>query len=239
MKNSDLKLMIRSAYDVKSSEKKKAFIRAYQKRELDYIDILFLQFQYLGPQLTVVFGYALMMLLGGAAHINAAFARVLAAFMPAAALFALTGLGKSSKYAMEEIEMASRFSLRMIKILRLTIIGIAGITVMVAASFVLKIVAGLNLLSAFALTGVSYLSTTFLCMVLIRKWHSEKNIYGCVLIALVVCITMVSGSGMQVLYSAGFSGMVPAVLLLISVVLTVSEACKYIKESEEILWNLC
>ena len=197
-----------------------------------------MQFQYMGPQLIVVCGYALAMLLGAAVNIDAAWARLFAAFMPAVALIALTGLGKSARCRMEEIEITSRFSLRMIKILRLVIIGIAGVAVMLVLSFVLRIAIGADLLSSFALAGIPYLLTTFFCMLLIRKWHSAKNIYGCIAIAFVVCLTVFCGIRMLALYPAEFCRWFLSLILLLSIILTVIEVCKYLKESEELQWNL-
>ena len=182
MKNSELKRLIKSAYSIEASRKNE-FIKNYQRRELNYRELLRVQLQYMGAQLMAICGYALAMLLGSLANIDVKLAKIVAVLAPLAALFALTGLGKSEKYGMEEIEMSSRFSLRTIKIIRLAIIGIAGLAIMLAASCALSAVTGMNLFVSFAAAGVPYLITTFLCMLLIRRWHSPKNIYGCVVIA--------------------------------------------------------
>ena len=239
MKNSDLTRLIKSAYAVESSEKKNEFIRKYQKRELNYPEMLFIQLQYMGIQLTAVCGYALAALLGAAAHIDEDFAKLISVLAPAFALIALTGLGKSAKYGMEELEMSSRFSMRMLKAIRLAIIGIAGLVIMLTVSCTLKLITGTDMIISFALVGVPYLITTFLCMLLIRRWHSPKNIYGCIVIALVVCIAMSGSIELLESCSAVLRGSALSVSLAVSIILTAAEFCRYINESEELQWNLC
>lgn len=238
MKNSELKRLIKSAYSIEASRKNE-FIKNYQRRELNYRELLRVQLQYMGAQLTAICGYALAMLLGSLANIDVKLAKIVAVLAPLAALFALTGLGKSEKYGMEEIEMSSRFSLRTITIIRLAIIGIAGLAIMLAASCALSAVTGMNLFVSFAAAGVPYLITTFLCMLLIRRWHSPKNIYGCVVIAAGVCAAMFGGIDILERCCAGLYRSALSGVLLISAGLTAVEVCAYIRESEELQWNLC
>ena len=235
MKRNDVKRLLKNAYHEGASEQKAAFLRTYQPRQMNYWELLSLQFQYMGAQLVILYGYAFAMFLGLIAHRDETIARLFAALMPVLALTALTGLGKSEKYGMAEMEMASRFSLRMLKILRLTLVGLSGAVTMAAVSCVLKITTGVNLLCSLALACIPYLATTFFSMLLIRKWHSRKNIYGCVAIALFVCLFTYCG----VELAAGLSRGVLWVSLLICVLLTGSEISKYLKESETLQWNLC
>ena len=238
MRNSELKGLIKNAYGIEASRKDE-FIKKYRQRELNCGELLCMQLQYMGAQLTAIGGYALAMLLGTLTDIDADLAKVFAVLAPLAALFALTGLGKSRKYGMEEIEMSSRFSLRTIKIIRLAIIGFAGLAVMLAASCALKAVTGMSLFVSFAAAGVPYLVTTFLCMLLIRRWHSPKNIYGCVVIAACVCAAMFGGIDVLECCWTGLCRAALPGVFLISAALTAAEACRYIKESEELQWNLC
>lgn len=238
MRYTELKGLIKNAYGIEASGKKE-FIKKYQKRELNCGELFCMQLQYMGIQLTAICGYALAMLLGTLTDIDADLAKIIAVLAPLVALFALTGLGKSKKYSMEEIEMSSRFSLRTINIIRLAIIGFAGLAVMLAASCALKAVTGMSLFVSFAAAGVPYLVTTFLCMLLIRRWHSPKNIYGCVVIAAGVCIAMFGGIEFLESCSAGLCRVALPGVLLVSAVLTAVEGCRYIKESEELQWNLC
>ena len=57
MKNSELKRLIKSAYSIEASRKNE-FIKNYQRRELNYRELLRVQLQYMGAQLTAICGYA-------------------------------------------------------------------------------------------------------------------------------------------------------------------------------------
>ena len=233
MKNSEIRRLIKTAYDVKPS-RKAAFLQMHQRRKLNCLKLLAMQLQYMKAQTALIGGYVLAVLLCSFADLSPSAAELLAAVMPAAALVAMTGLGRSAKYKMEELEMASRFSLRMIKILRLSIIGAMGTVIIPAVSCVLMPLYGKRLPDTLPLVGIPYLITTFSCMLLIRKWHSPKNIYGCAGIAAVVCMAM-TVEVKTLAVAAG--GWLLFVILAICLALTVTEGCRYIRESEEFQWN--
>ena len=234
MKRSELTSLIKTAYAAEASERKSAFIKAHSFRELNRLEMLGIQLRYMGIQLTLLGGSVLAVLLCAAANAGEDFVRLVAALMPVAALTAMTGLGRSTRYGMAEIETASRFSLRLLRILRLTIIGVAGFIMMLSASFGIRIVTGAALLPAVAFAALPYLLTSLLCMELIRRWHSPRNLYGCFVIAL--CVSAVSvrcshyfGTGAVLPYAA-----LPVMLLLIT-----AELRKYVNESEEYQCSLC
>ena len=133
--------------------------------------------------------------------------------------------------------MSSRFSLRMVRILRLAVVGILGVIVMAAVSCTVRLAVGAGFLQAAAFALLPYLFTTFFCMLLLRKWHSENNIFGCAAIAVGVSIAMLCGFSLPdplLLLRQGLP-----VLLPICVLLTAAEAYRYLKESEELQCSFC
>ena len=234
----DLEERIRRAYTTDALDRKKEFIRKLPRRERNLRQMLGTQLQYMGLQLATVFGYSLALLLAAATRVSPEFARLVAALVPLIALIALTGLGKSARDGMEEIEMATRFSLRMLRILRLTIVGIAGLITMVSVSFILKVATGQAGLTVFAMVGIPYLLTTSFSMMLIRRWHSPKNIYGCAAIALAVCLMTAWEFRWAGLWRFLNGQVLSIVLIVLCLAFTVGEAQKYVKESEELQWNL-
>ena len=56
MRKSELKHLIKSAYSIEAPGKME-FIKKYQRRELNCGELLCLQLQYMGVQLTVIGGY--------------------------------------------------------------------------------------------------------------------------------------------------------------------------------------
>ncbi len=239
MNNNELKRLIKNAYSTETPVRKREFLRAHPQRSLHYPRLLFMQLQYMKVQLTAVFSYVLASLLGALTDTNADVAGITAVFIPVIALIALTGLGKSEKYGMNEIEMSTRFSLRTIRTLQLIIIGTVSLAVMTAISWTLKKSAGTDFLLSIAMVGIPYLMTAFLCMLLVRRWHSSKNIYGCIAIAFAVSIAMFGGLEYVPAVSVGFFRSALFLSFVILFLITVAEAYKYIRGSEELLWNLC
>lgn len=235
MKNSEIRRCLKTAYDRGPSTRKADFLRDYQPRQRNLRELLGVQFRYMGPQLTILYGYVLALLLGAVSHIAPGTVRLLAAALPVLALLALTGLGRSARYGMEELEAAARFSLGMLKVLRLAIAGLAGGAVMLSAGCVVKLVTGATVLYAAVLACVPYLTTTFLSMLLLRRWHSRKNIYGCGAIAAAVCL--VTACGAEALARVSPAGLLTA--LGAALLFTGSEFYRYLKESEKLAWNLC
>ena len=234
MKRIELTRLVKTAYAVEPSERKAAFVKSHALRELNRRELLSLQLRYMGVQLAVIGGCVLAILLGAAANAGEDFVRLVAALMPAAALTAMTGLGRSVRYGMDEIETASRFSLRMLRILRLTIIGVTGFAVMLSSSLGIRIVTGTALLPAFTFAALPYLLTSLLCMDLIRRWHSPRNLYGCFLIAACVSVLSVRASVFFITGAALLYAALPVLLLLIT-----AELRKYVNESEEHTCSSC
>ena len=234
MKRSELTRLVKTAYAVEPSERKAAFIKEYRLRELNRLEMLCLQLRYMGAQLASVGGCALALLLCAAAKLGDDMLRLTAVLVPVAALCAMTGFGRSERCRMSELEMATRFSLRLLQMLRLAVIVFAGLLVMLTASCALHLLCGAALLPAVAFAAAPYLLTTLLCMLLLRRWHSAKNIYGCIVIAGAVSALMLGGMEHIVLCSRLLCVALPVLLLLTGV-----EARKLINESEELQWSLC
>lgn len=240
MKNAELIQWIQTAYAGESTPRKREFLERHRPRELDYRQMLGMQLQYMSPQLIAAGGCALAALLAAAADFGGeGLAGTVAVLAPLAALIALTGLGNSARYGMEEIEMASRFSLRMLRVLQLAILGAAGLLVMTAAAVALRAAMGPAGGFPFALAAAPYLLTTALCMLVIRRWHSPKNIYGCALAALAVAVATMFGLDFLRECPAGAGRMVLPAALIGSVLFAAAEVRQYLKESEDYSWNLC
>ena len=239
MTDKDLKGLIKKAYRIKPSERKSAFIAKYQKRKISFFKILFMQFKYMGVHLAFAMGLILSMLFVALADTDMRLSAMTSVFMPVIALILLTGLGKSERYKMNELEMASRFSLRMINALRLMICGITGVISTILASVIMSMIYHTNLISVLVSCNALYLATAAVCIIIIRRWHSSKNIYGCIIS--IFCIAFISLSCNRYLIKCSTEMLDAAMVTLffLSLAITASEAYKFIKESEELSWSSC
>ena len=239
MTDKQLKTLVKKAYNIKPSERKYAFIAKYQKHKINFIKMLIIQLKYMSMHLVSACGLLLSMLFIALADTDMKHSAVISVFMPVIALILLTGLGNSERYKMNELEMSSRFSLRMIKALRLMICGISGIVTTIIASVIISIIYHTNLISVLVSCNALYLAAVAVCILIIRRWRSNKNIYGCIIGTF--CIVFISLFCNQCFakYSIDILDAVMAVILFASLTVTISEAYKFIKEGEELSWNLC
>lgn len=237
MTRSEVKSHLREAYDVAPSDRKLAFLRQCRRRELNYTELILMQFRYMGAQLLFVLIYALLMFMGALFGMDEDVARVVSAATPVSALAASTGLWRSERYGMNELEMASRLSLRMIAIMRLSIIGAGGTVVMISAACLMKAQDGADMVFSLAFVGVPFMLTSAACMRLIRRWHSSRNIYGCVGIsALIGGLTLVAQRPFLECRAETIK-IIMIALLAASMLWTAREAAGIIRESEELQWN--
>ena len=239
MKKADAVRLVKSAYPAEPSAEKREFLKRYRTRQLNCRELLLLQLRYMGLPLSALFGCALAGMLGAAAKLSADCAKIMAVVMPLTALISLTGLGRARRCGMEELELAARFSLRMLCTLRLVIIGIAGLLVTLSFSLILTLTMGLTLPVSFAAALVPYLLTASLCMVLIRRRHSSRSLYGCAVIAALVCAASLWGTELMHSLPAGAYNAALFTLLFLLLPLTGVEVKNYILESEEYQWNFC
>lgn len=238
MTDKELKTMIKKAYNIKPSERKSVFIGKYQKRKIHFAEILLMQLKYMGVHLAFTSGILLSILFVALADTNMRLSAITSVFMPVIALILLTGLGKSERYRMNELEMSSRFSLHMINAVRLMICGITGIFSTITASVIMSIIYHTNLISQLISCNALYLAAVSVCIIIIRRWHSNKNIYGCIIST--ACIVFISLFCNQYIikFSTEMLDVVMIALLFASLIITIREACKFIKESEELSWSL-
>lgn len=239
MKDADLKQLLSEAYASEKTDKQRSFIRQYKRRELRFSELLRIQLKYMWPQMLVI----LLFLIGSLAYLafftEEESVHLISSIMPLPAVIALSGLGKAARYGMNELEMTTRFSARMLKSIRLVLIENAGLVSVAAVTVMLAFGSGISVSRAVLVSAFPYMITTVACMIIIRKWHAKENIFACFAVALTVSLLSMFRFAayiwrvLQISDTAGF------ILLVIISFIMVKEARHYIRESEEIQWNLC
>lgn len=239
MKDSELKEIIQAAYSLERSETQERFIRAHRRRERKLSELLVMQLGYMKlPYFAILLGLLIFLVFA----VNCADEtqmRGIASFLPFLSVLALAGLGRSQRYGMEELEMSTRLSRRMLMALRLVMVGLAGFVSITTAAVLLKIFFSYSIHAALLLAGVPYLLTTSACMMLIRKWHAKENVFGCIAIAACVCSVSLAEETQPAFDILVASRIWCTALLAAALLWTVWEFEIYLKESEKYQWSLC
>lgn len=237
MTDKDIKNALKKAYAVQPSAEGRAFVKKYERRELHLGMIIWMQMKEMTPISILYSLFLVLCVLFFSEFRNKDLLWVMASFTPAAALIVMTGLGRSKRYRMEELEMTARFSLRLQKSVRLFSAGILGAVLFILLIPILKNRMGTAPLDAAAVLGCPYLLTAWGCMIVIRRFHGNENIYGCVAVAAAAAFLPVLAKGLADQYR--FSGLMDAwrIMMIISAMLTIWEGCRYVSERSEQTWN--
>ena len=175
------KEQLRQAFSVPEPKNKKRFLCTLPKQKVSLNTLIFSQLAYIR-----MWVWMISLLLFGVVILAAQdVIWVLSAFMPFAALVLVLEVAKSSVYGMAELEMSSRFSLRTILLARMVMIGIvqlAGLLLSVPISGMTLFVNGVYLF-------VTYLLTTLLELVAIRRTKGNEGMFVCGSISVVIGIT--------------------------------------------------
>ena len=237
MTDKDIKNALKKAYTVRPSAEGRAFVRKYERRELHLGMIIRMQLKEMTPLSILYSLFMVLIVLFFSEFRNKDLLWVMASFTPAAALIVMTGLGRSKRYRMEELEMAARFSLRLQKSVKLFAAGLLGAALFILLIPILQKRIGAAPLDSAVVLGCPYLLTAWGSMIVIRTFHGNENIYGCVAVAAAAAFLPVLAKGLSEHYR--FPGLMNAwrILMIISVLLTIWEGCRYVFERSEQTWN--
>ena len=233
----EIKRVLKHAYALSESEKETQFVVKYEKRALKLSDILKLELRYMGLKSLLAGAALIAVLLIASKTGNEDTVWVFSSFIPVCALIPMELLSRSERFGMDELEAASRFSLRFIRIVRMLILGVFSMAVLLTAGVLLHKAVAASFAEQMVLVVFPYLISAYGALLVTRKRHGKDSIFG----VLSVCV---------------FSGLLPfvirpisqwrqlperAILLTIALLLTaiVRECMLYVKESEDLSWSYC
>lgn len=235
MTDREIKNMLKNAYKTEQTEREKAFIRANEQRSLRLFDILKLEMKYMGSK-CILSGLLLFIGLFAVAEIgNLQMVWYISSLFPFMALLLTELLGKTEKYGMGELEAATRFSLKFIRLVRILLLGVFSLAVICGFSLVMKKFVPFDLITLLGFMGVPYLANVFGSLLITRKWHSEKNIIGCVICTALSCA--LPSVMKRLLNPANIRPVYSAILLLVVSSAVIRECILFIRESGELAWN--
>lgn len=235
MNDRDLKASLKNAYEIELTDKGKEFIRKHERRKISLHNVVFIEMGHMKFHSCFAAAVLVAMFLLISKSQNPQIMWYVSSTLPVASLILMTGLGKSERHGMHELEASSRFSLKFVRLVRMMVIGAAGVCLIVAGSLLLQRSAGLSLLTIIAFVGTPYLLNTWGSMLVTRKWHDDNNMIGCVSVTVLSCMIPILFERALRL-NALEPGFMFAFLIAVAA-LTVRESILFVKESEELIWN--
>ena len=233
----DMKRMLQTAYEAPEPLKKENFLRKLPKAQINHTEFMLLQAAYMKKWVWIVSVLVLGIALKGASFLERNMLGVFSALMPFIALTVTTENTRSAAYGMEELEMASRFSLRSVVLARMGILGgvhFVLICCLIPVSLQNQIYGPLQ---AGVYLTVPYLLTVIPGLMAARRIHGKESGYVCAGIAVIVSVAFITQGSSGVVYREKYFSWWLAVFLVLIIMLG-AEWRRTIKETEELAWNL-
>lgn len=233
-----MKRALREAFEAPVPLEKERFLKRIPCAQINHVQFMLLQAAYIKKWVWVVSAVVFGIALREACFVGKDIVWGVSSMMPFLALSITTENARSAAYGMEELEMASRFSLRSVVLARLGILGVFHL-------FLLFLLASLSLpnsVHTLLQTGVyltvPYLLTTASGLAVTRRFHGKEAIYVCMGIAVGVSgIYMMADGSAAFLYKTEYFPCWLATLIALIAVLS-AECRRTIKQTEELVWNL-
>lgn len=160
-----------------------------------------------------------------------------AAFVPFLALAAVSEGSRSTQYGMEELELASRFSLKSIAASRLLLMGVSNLVLLVISILIVGTGDHAGILFSGAVIMIPYLMTAFVNFFLVRRIRGRESIYACLGATVLISGThLLMGMTEESVYSH-LSGISLLLIFVTAAALTVEECVKFMRQSEEYVWS--
>ena len=242
MMKADSKRALQDAFAAPEPVDKQRFLKTIPRPQISHLEFMLQQVHYIRKRIwaisVVVLGIILLIVCFVERFIDRDVLWVISSMMPFLALTIVTEHARSAVYGMEELEMASRFSLKSVVLARLGIIGMFHFLVVC-----LLIPFGFyNSTYTLFQTGVylivPYLLTTVLGLEVVRKIHGKESIYICMGIAAIVSGLYIILSNTCTSFYKGeyFGGWIAVLTVLLAAI--VMEGFKIMKQTEDAVWSL-
>ena len=234
MGNREWKKAFSLLYQPPAPQRKGVFLERLEPPGLSTVEFLFSQLFYLRPWNwllgVAIFAAALFLM---EAQVPEQI-RLVSALLPFAALSTVTELHRSARCRMEELEMASRFSLKTLLLARLTLLGLGNLLLLCALFPVMTWWGKLPLAETGFYLLCPYCLTSLLCLMITRRVRGSESVYLCAGAAAAVSVlcSMWQEKPSVLFQEAGYGGVT---LLLLA--LMVWEYRRYLICGEELVWN--
>ncbi len=235
--NKVLKKKIAQAFDAPTPSGKTQFIRSLPRPYISTQALIFRQIPFIKKSVWLLSVLIFLPVIWAASFASQNVVWIVSAFTPFLALLLITESTKSTIYGMNELEMATRFSLKSVVFAKLIILGVFNFAIFCAIIPICHIANRISLLQTGVYLFVPYLLAMSVNLYLVRHFRSKEIVYLCMAVSVVV-----SGANMSLRYMADFlfqsSYLVWWVIAALCLVgFTAKELYQTFKKTEGILWN--
>ena len=235
MNNKQIIKQLENAYDV-TSKNKTRFIRTIKKTNTSIFSFIMNQFKLISSKVyiscLIYFGILLVLLLS---LNNAKQYIVLSAGIPFFSLLLVGIIDTSRAYKMEELEMASLYSLKMVVLARMLIMSAITVSLIMTMAMCTSKINNESLILIISYFFIPYFLNMYLNLLILKKLRNDGLKY-CLVTSSIICLLILYlvDNPIPVLINENcYMG-----VLLVLIMLSIIESKNYISGLEEYVWNL-
>lgn len=232
-----LKLELQLLYEAPKSRGKEVFLREIGEPEISYATFLRRQVLYIGKWNWVLEMLLFMLAILVREQMAAESVWVLASFTPFLAVAAVAEGSRSIRHHMQEMELATRFSLKAVVMSRLVIMGGSNLILLFICILTVGKGEAAELLYSGGMILTPYLLSACLNLFAVRRVHGGECMYVCMGISVLVSGISIIMGAQQNFLSEQLSGTGVAAVLVLFSILAAREWRKFMKQAEEYVWN--
>lgn len=237
MTDKQLKRALKSVYQPPEPAGKQAFLDRIEDVQLTILGFVRTQLHYIRPWgwLFSIGIFLAALALAWQADRQAVW--MISALLPFAALSTITEMNRSVRYGMDELELASRFSLKAVMLARLSILGLGNLLLVVLLTPILSVWGQMTIVETGFYILCPYSLTAFCDLYILRRWHGRENMYACVGAAALVSVLCVVMDMLPALAAALIQLPVCVCLTVFLILMMLREGARYLSHMEELTWN--
>lgn len=232
------KEVLKDAFSVPEPENKKAFLKNIRPREISNAEMMLLQVRYIRASVWVSALLIIALAILGSFMKLEGTQDLISVTMPFLAAVSVLETGRSRKYAMTEIEMATRFSLRSVIFARMAVLGIVYMLILCVASPVIAMAFGGKALLIAIHILIPYLITMSISLQVERSALGRRTGYTSLGVAALTSLFMVWIKNYDPKIVQNYAAVIESrggVLILLLAAITVFEQWKTINNMEEFI----
>ncbi len=234
MKKRELIEGLKATFDVTAPQEKTAFLQKLEVQPISNAAFVWMQLRYMRGSILLVSILGLVMLLLGGAAPKMEMLWIFSALSPFLACSVLGVARRSYVCGMEELEFATRFSLKSVMLARMgCMFALNGLVLLAMVLFLGS--NGIWILKTGVYLLLPYCSTISISLPLTRKFHGKFVSYLCIFVSAAVsaCVVYVQINTIVI------GTLVISLLLAAELFIIISESAKLIHQTEELTWNYC
>lgn len=241
MKNR-MKEQLKIIYEAPEPVEKERFLKAIGEPEISHWRLLVYQVRYIRKWNWVLAAVIFLTAVIGVRTVEKGIIFIVAASVPFLALSMVVEGSRSLRYGMEELEMASRFSIKTVLAARLGALGISNMILLCTLVPVLCDDKCEGILYTGLYILIPYFLTTFLDLAVIRKVHGSEGTYLCLGNTVLVSVGCILYGGINGWLSnimrPGYKEGAGIIMLIVLAAFTAKEIKRVFTQWEEYVWNL-